>query len=372
MRRISAGSILPRDRHAASRALACLLLAGAAFVGSLTLLLPGFAGKGPLPNILSALTAVLLGVTGTICWRIPERVPAFFWVGAPVIATVVIAGLNLVSRDASTGAQLFFLWPVLYAATFLRGAIIHLALGSVAIAEVAVVFPLLERNRAISDALGLITALGMATVVIVILRRRVDRLLAALERQALEDPLTGLANRRAFEQDLARAVAGAQESGRPLSLLAFDLDHFKNINDGWGHATGDAALQAVAAAMRGVCRTSDLCARLGGDEFVMIIDSDSVGACRIADTLRRAVGSRTDIVGGPPTLSIGVATIPEHADTAEALLAGADTALYRAKQTGRDRLAVAESSRRPRPSAAAYPPSPVSGVVVQEPTGVAR
>lgn len=342
MRRTPAGpTILPRDRHAAARAVACFLMAGAAFVGSLVILLPGYAGHELSGIVATASAAVAMGVGGAACWRIPQRIPASFWVAVPVLSAVLIGALNLVSRDASAGAQLFFLWPVLYTATFLRGQVTYLVLASVGLAEVAVVFTLLAPDKAVSDALGLMTALTMATVVIRILRRRVDGLLTALETQALADSLTGLANRRAFELRLAAAATEAGRTGRPMSLLTIDLDHFKGINDRWGHAAGDAALQAVAAAMRAVCRSDDGCARLGGDEFAIMLDSDSVGAKRIAAALRAAIAAHTGVPGGPPTLSIGVASIPEHADTVEALKAASDGALYHAKAAGRNRSALA-------------------------------
>jgi diguanylate cyclase (GGDEF)-like protein len=301
-------------------------------------------GRQPLPIVLAVLivTAVTAG-GGTLCWRRPELMPDFFWIGAPFIATAMIAGMDMLTSDASVGAQVFFLWPVLYAATFLSRMLNYLVVSAVFVGEAAVVFSLVGPAQAAPDVLTMMTALSMAAFVVVNLRERRDQLLGVLELQALADPLTGLGNRRSFDRDIADADAWVRRSNGPLSLLTVDLDHFKSINDTWGHAVGDIALQSVAHAMRTVARETDVIARLGGDEFVMLLRSDRVGAQRVACAVRDAVAASVDVPGGPPTLSIGLAVLPADADTVEALIAASDAALYEAKVGGRDRVASAVS-----------------------------
>src|SRR4029453_10204200 len=121
-----------------------------------------------------------------------------------------------------------------------------------------------------------------------------------LENQALADPLTGLANRRSFDAAMIDAGVWASRTGRPLALVTIHLDHFKTINDTWGHAVGDQALQVVAEAMRSVAEKDDITARLGGDEFVMLLRTDRRGALCATDALRDAVRAVTSLPSGPP------------------------------------------------------------------------
>jgi diguanylate cyclase (GGDEF)-like protein len=338
--------IAPRDRHIATRAVASLMLAGAAFVGVLSLFVPGYGGTTPFQHGVTYAAGVLVAIGGVVCWRYPHRIPDGFWAGVPIGAVVLIGGLNYLTSDVTAGAQLFFLWPTLYAATFLNRRLIYAVLVCVFVAEALLVFALETPASAAADLAGLMTALTMATVVIVTLRRRLDELLGSLESQALEDELTGLANRRAFDRDVAHAVSRARRTCQPLSLLTIDVDHFKVVNDTHGHAAGDQALQAVAQALRMAARESDMLARIGGDEFVaLLLDCDAAGAHRMAATLQSALA---DSPVGALTLSIGIATMPSDADTVESLSIASDAALYDAKLHGRNRI-VAASELRGRP-----------------------
>jgi diguanylate cyclase (GGDEF)-like protein len=304
-----------------------------------------------MPLIVSVIIVTLVTAGGgAFCWRRPELMSDYFWIGAPFFAVAMVTGMDLLTRDASVGAQVFFLWPVLYSATFLSKRVNYIVIASVFAGESAVVFTMFEPVRAAPDVLTMMTALTMAAVVVYTLRERRDQLLAVLETQALADPLTGLSNRRSFDRELAHADAWARRSGGPLSLLTVDLDHFKAINDTWGHAVGDIALQTVATAMRTVSRETDIVARLGGDEFVMLLRCDRIGALRVANAVRAAVAASGDVPGGPPRLSIGLAVLPEDAQTVEALLAASDAALYEAKVAGRDRVASPGDSRGTAPA----------------------
>ncbi len=164
-------------------------------------------------------------------------------------------------------------------------------------------------------------------------------LLREVERLATRDSLTELANRRYFEESLRREAARAKRLGTPLSLLVLDVDHFKQINDTFGHQTGDAVLREVADALVGHTKSFDLAARFGGDEFMVLLpDCAPADAARVGDRVRVHVTQA--VRRAPVTVSVGVATMPANALDAERLVAAADAALYEAKRDGRDRIAV--------------------------------
>jgi diguanylate cyclase (GGDEF)-like protein len=164
---------------------------------------------------------------------------------------------------------------------------------------------------------------------------------AVLDRQAHEDPLTGVALRRVLDQRLQSSFANSRDSGAPLSLALLDLDFFKRINDRFGHATGDRALVAVADVLTANLRDGDLCARYGGEEFTLLFDElDGAAALNIVERLRAEVEALTLAVDDEPvplSLSAGVVCFPEVSCRApEELLELADNALYEAKRLGRN------------------------------------
>ncbi|GAA3341479.1 hypothetical protein GCM10020358_32980 [Amorphoplanes nipponensis] len=252
-----------------------------------------------------------------------------------------MAALNFATHDASTGSQLFYLWPILYAANFLSRRVLHFNLLLVFAGEAATVFPVLGSRRGASDWVAMVLAMTMAATVVQSLRDRADRLRDVLEQQAHADHLTGLANRRHFDEALAGAGGWAGRTGGPLALLTIDLDHFKTINDTFGHAEGDRVLRAVADAMREVAGDTGVAARLGGDEFVLLLRAGPHDAMKVAGALRAAIADRRDLPGGPPGVSIGIAALPGDAGTVQDLVAASDAALYEAKSAGRGRVAVA-------------------------------
>lgn len=165
----------------------------------------------------------------------------------------------------------------------------------------------------------------------------------ALDLQARTDALTGLLNRRGLEGQMAFNVALARRSSRPLSLIAVDVDHFKQVNDSFGHEAGDEVLRRLARLLEDRLRASDVVARLGGEEFVAVLpDTDLAGAQAIAQALVDACAARADAVVGRITVSAGVSTLTGPTDTATAMLRRADMALYEAKGQGRNRVCVQE------------------------------
>lgn len=168
-----------------------------------------------------------------------------------------------------------------------------------------------------------------------------------LAEGALQDPLTGLYNRRHLDERLASELAAAQRHARPLALLMIDIDFFKQVNDDRGHLAGDEALKMVAFVLRGAVRKEDVLARYGGEEFVVIArETPPEGARALAERIRRAVEkSRFAWQGGElgVTVSVGVTVavaIPEYVPgrTERELVESADRALYLAKQQGRNRV----------------------------------
>src|SRR4051794_30191150 len=171
------------------------------------------------------------------------------------------------------------------------------------------------------------------------------RNLALAEARAATDSLTGLPNRRAVQEALKRMVAQAGRTLAPMAVLLLDLDHFKQINDTYGHDRGDAVLSAVGEVLAGALRTSDFVGRNGGEEFVALLPETGIdGAIEAAEKLRSAIGRVTlPGIDRPVTASVGAAVYPHTAADAESLLRLADRALYAAKAGGRDRSELAET-----------------------------
>jgi diguanylate cyclase (GGDEF)-like protein len=159
-------------------------------------------------------------------------------------------------------------------------------------------------------------------------------------RRARTDSLTGLANRRHFDEQLRRVVAETDRFGGTCSLLLIDLDHFKSVNDRLGHQAGDTVLKHVAQVMRDAVRTVDLCARYGGEELAILLPQTSQeGAVELAERLRQALEQRPSVHAGeavPVTASFGVATYPTPVPYGDWLVLAADKALYEAKAAGRN------------------------------------
>ncbi len=173
--------------------------------------------------------------------------------------------------------------------------------------------------------------------------RRLRRMQKELERMAHTDALTGLHNRRVFMQRLEEEVERVRRHGSAVSVVIFDLDFFKKVNDTYGHDTGDVVLVAVAKIASKLKRVSDVAARLGGEEFAMLLpETDQQGAVQLAQRLRKAIERHQYLspAGAPlnVTASIGVATAQRSAKDVEKLLSSADRALYRAKNNGRNRV----------------------------------
>lgn len=168
-----------------------------------------------------------------------------------------------------------------------------------------------------------------------------ERANRALDLQARTDALTGLLNRRGFDTQMEFALALARRSGRPLGLISVDVDHFKRVNDTFGHDAGDEVLRRLAHTLQQRLRASDVVARLGGEEFMVLLpDTDLEGARAIAQTMVDAMAAHHDPLVGRITVSAGVSSLHGLTDSAHDMLRRSDEALYEAKGQGRNRVCV--------------------------------
>jgi diguanylate cyclase (GGDEF)-like protein len=249
---------------------------------------------------------MLCAVTALLDWRQPQRrsylltAAAFLMLAAVLMVRIVYEGL----RQGTL--------PSAFAATPMQTAVFALA----------AFFPTIA-------TLGFVLMCS-------------DRLHQELERQAGIDALTGISNRRTLLAQATRAIAQAHRHQHPLALLLVDADHFKRINDIYGHAAGDGALQTLVAALQYSLRGEDLLGRLGGEEFVVVLpEADQVAAHASAERLRLAVENvefSSQHQSIPLRVSIGIALIGEGDDFAS-MLRRADQAMYAAKRAGRNRVA---------------------------------
>jgi diguanylate cyclase len=168
--------------------------------------------------------------------------------------------------------------------------------------------------------------------------------LEAIRAESLTDPLTGLGNRKYFDRMIGMAVQSAFASGEPLSLLLFDIDHFKSFNDSYGHLTGDQVLRLVGLSLKQTIKGQDITARYGGEEFAVVLPNTALRqALTVADHIRRAVMAKelkkksTGELLGRVTISVGVSMLKQGDDT-DALIERADACLYAAKRNGRNRV----------------------------------
>lgn len=319
------------------------------------------------------LVGILLGVIGVMCLQrgirlFIEREPTYrlqvAMLGAIVIAYVVMlnfdarpfqAAINFgvlswlyfsIAHDLYQHArrQLGFRWPVLLCAPLLLGCA---AFGSRAVQAVLVPTSVVTEMTT-NSALNLGSALAYVALVLAwhatLMALVVTRLTAELRRMSRHDALTGLLNRRAMEELLFAQLQRSVRGREPFAVMMLDLDHFKHVNDHYGHAVGDMALKHVAKLLRGSVRDIDSLARFGGEEFVVLMPGASlVQAQPIAERLRERL-SATPLVAPsttvPLSISIGIAQWRGSDEDLSQLLVRADTALFQAKGQGRNRVVL--------------------------------
>ena len=167
-------------------------------------------------------------------------------------------------------------------------------------------------------------------------------LFQAVKEQAITDGMTGLYNRRYFEEFIKKEAVRAERQGQKFTVIGLDLDHLKQINDAYGHNYGDIAIKAIAEVLKNNARSIDIAARMGGEEFNLILPGvDSAGGCIAAERIRKAIEAVDLEKIGHITASLGVATYIEHSDDIDELLEITDRAMYESKRNGRNRVTIA-------------------------------
>jgi diguanylate cyclase (GGDEF)-like protein len=287
-----------------------------------------------------AVPAVLVGAVVALR-RGDERIVQWLWLPLPFAGIAAIVALDLVTHDPSAGGQVFFCYPVLYAASLLRARVAYACLAVSVVAEAVVTLTLEPLHAALTD-LGYVGAtLATVTLLVVHATDRQQDLVQALQRQAALDPLTGLVTRRVLD-DAAQAALAVGEARGGTALLLLDIDNFKTVNDTHGHPAGDQALQHVARVLGRVSRPDTVISRIGGDEIAVLLPGCPAEVARtrahqMIDAVRANPLTLPDGTLLALSVSLGVGYVARGLGLRE-LYASADRSLYGAKHAGRNRV----------------------------------
>ncbi len=325
------------QRHAMT--LAAGLFAGGSLLTLITLFAPH-----PAEVDLAGAWAVTLcsAIVAGVYWLGRDSLPYWTLFVGVALGTVMISFGVYINGERDGGAaalnEIYYVWPIVFAAYYfpVRALVLEVAwvAGCYAVA-LRIIDP---GSIAVTRWLIVVTMVAGVGGLISRLQARVDELVSRLSETARRDVLTGLLNRRGFEERLDAELARATRAERPLALILGDVDHFKSVNDQLGHPAGDAVLLRLAGILQRVGRRGDTVARFGGEEFVFIVpDANADKAFELAERARLAI--QRSFAGDPVplTASFGTVAFPADGTTAESLLANADRALYAAKDNGRNR-----------------------------------
>ncbi len=261
-------------------------------------------------------------------------------VAAAAGSLLISASIYFSGASITTGA-FYYVWVILGAAYFLNRPQVATQVVIVAVGYAVALFLKPHTPGMIQAWIVAVGTLTIAATLMVLTREHVARLVARLAEAADTDPLTELLNRRGFNRQLELELERAHRSGTEVSLITGDLDHFKQVNDSFGHQIGDEVLVQIGDVLRSHARRIDSVARIGGEEFALLLPTaDSRGAYVSAERLRHRVREEMSARYPGLTISFGVASYPADGDTAERLLRCADESLYAAKTLGRDRTVI--------------------------------
>lgn len=274
-----------------------------------------------------------------ICVPLVRRPPLWLFEATTLYAITTCSILVGAARPIGA-TPFFYIWPIAAAAYCFSRRTLIICIGWMTVTlGVALAFFSNDPIKLImwSSTVGCV---GLIGAMVAVLRTRGLALLHELQRASTTDPLTGVLNRRAFNVAFEREFDRAVEAGMPLSVVVFDLDHFKALNDQLGHAGGDAALCDFTAVLQEACRPGDVVARLGGEEFATVLFNTEAGeAQRFAEEVGERLRNQTLSGGVHLSVSAGVAALGQAGCSApDQLLLLADKALYAAKDGGRDRV----------------------------------
>ncbi|MHB8235631.1 MAG: GGDEF domain-containing protein [Solirubrobacteraceae bacterium] len=319
---------------------AALMYGAVALDAAIEGLLPGDPSFAVAPAlVVAAIFAFLL----TVGPRLPRWALALLGPLGVALAATALA----TTPGAGDGAVLYTL-PVLWTSFFLGRAGAAAIVGFVALAHALVLLVLPAASSYPGRWVDVMVVVSVVALVVVVLEDRNESLVRQLAAEARTDALTGLLNRRGFDERAAVAMAYARRTGVSLAVVAFDIDYFKRVNDEWGHDVGDRVLQRIGELIAGHTRPTDVAARMGGEEFTVLLPSSRRAEAEdFSERVRKAL-AETDSMNTPAVrMSAGVA-VCEQPGNVESCLQRADSALYEAKRTGRDRTVVFEQ-RHARP-----------------------
>jgi diguanylate cyclase (GGDEF)-like protein/putative nucleotidyltransferase with HDIG domain len=318
-----------------------LLFASGALITLLTVILPHSRRASEQGQL--AIIAIALLVAGVLhFWS--TRLSASVLRGVLALGTILITGVAYFSGQSPSPLIFFYLWVILISAYFMTVPQMAWQIAFVGVAYLALLLARVPAGDVLAWWLVAMGSLIVGAAVIRLLRNRVESLVASLYDASRTDPLTKLTNRRGHRESLDLELERARRSGGTLTLLMGDLDHFKEVNDRCGHLVGDAALRRAAAVLAEGKRRIDAVARVGGEEFALVLpNTNAHEALAVAERLRLRIRREfaNDLV--PLTISFGIATFPQHGQTAGALLRTVDEALYTAKGNGRDMTVIYSS-----------------------------
>jgi diguanylate cyclase (GGDEF)-like protein len=285
--------------------------------------------------------AGLLAFGALVTWGVRTYHP---WVArlTALYGLLLVSALMAVTRPIEA-TPFFYLWPMLYASYFFSRRDVAVAVVVMWVTLGLALFGWSNDPMPQVMFMGVGVSVTLTAVVVTLLRERLTSLIGQLAAASATDYLSGLLNRRAFDSALRSQIERARRSQVPLALVLFDLDHFKQINDRFGHAAGDRALCDFAELLSGEQRAGDTLARIGGEEFAVVLFGAGLEEARaFAERIGRQLQELLIVDHAQLSASAGVAALSDGAPTPEALLHAADRALYGAKAAGRRRVAVWE------------------------------
>ena len=292
---------------------------------------------GRKPNLPGLLLGAMLWVAAVMMLK-PEASAIRFMIGAAIVA--VYAALTAAQLWSERRKTLQRRWPAIVV------PVLH---GFVLMLPILLGGLLRPHDDAFASSIWVtvfsieLVLYAVATVFVIFMLVS-ERVVTAHKTAASTDPLTGMFNRRGFAEATSRVIEREANAGRPVTVLIFDLDHFKSINDRFGHSAGDEILKLFATVVLSTLRITDLSGRVGGEEFAALLPCPLEEGVIAAERVREAFADSGIVVEDGPvdtTVSIGVAGGPAGTEL-EVLLAAADSALYQAKRNGRNRVETAE------------------------------
>jgi diguanylate cyclase (GGDEF)-like protein len=335
----------PRDPVMAARTVALLCGVGVTVTVVTFPIVPASSSTTNPVLLVAAIASFGLAILIAGSVRFLDEASKWVWALCPLLAVATITLVDLATHDASIRAQIFFVFSALYGGALLprRGAMVMTAWSLAG--EAVVVLTLLPARDAVTNLIYMGAALVTTSVLLVRSAERQATLVAVLEQRAATDSLTGLVNRRVFDEVLAVTLAEQNAVNAPAggtALLMLDVDRFKSINDRFGHPGGDQILVQLSEVLVAASRRGDVVCRLGGDEMAVLMPGCELEVATLrAEQLVFAVREHRFVMGASTidvSVSAGVAHSPTQARNSRSLYAAADAALYEAKRAGRDRV----------------------------------